>query len=220
LRLQDVSRARWLFLLLVSLAGVIYLAREPILTRIGRGLVRADTLLKADAIVVLAGETPVREIEASELFRAGYAPRVLLTAEADPAGAHVLRERGIPFEFGVQLRKRLIVALGVPDSAVTLLNARRVSSTRDEAAVVREWAAAHGSRRIIVVTSRYHSGRASLIFTDALRHLGVEVITRPATVDPFQPEHWWRDWSQLRNGILEWQKLIFYSLSSRLAPAV
>ena len=210
------SRAAWSFLLCTLAVAGLYFGREPILTRVGTYLIRVDPLSKGDAIVVLAGQTPVREIEAADLFHAGYAQRILLTAEYEPAGADVLRKRGVPFEFGPQLRKRLVMALGVPDSAVTVLDKQRVTSTKDEAGVVREWAGANAAKRIIVVTSRYHTARASLIFRDALGGLGVEVITRPATADRFHPEGWWRDWNQFRNGILEWQKLIFYALSSRL----
>jgi hypothetical protein len=56
-----------------------------------------------------------------------------------------------------------------------------------------------------------------LIFRRALDDLNVEVISRPASADPFRADGWWRDWSQLRNGILEWQKLLFYSLTYRPA---
>lgn len=164
----------------------------------------------ADAIVILAGETPLREIEAADLYRAGYAPRVLMTVETDEAALDMLRARGISFESRNQRRAKMIELLGVPDTALTVLDTGRGTSTKEEADLVRAWALTHRPKRLIVVTSSYHTRRASIVFGRVLRNLGVELLMRPASRDSFYPDTWWRDRDQLRNGIFEWQKLIFY----------
>jgi uncharacterized SAM-binding protein YcdF (DUF218 family) len=80
---------------------------------------------------------------------------------------------------------------------------------------VREWITAHRARRIIVVTSPFHTARSALIFKRALRDLGTEVLARPASYEDFEPDSWWRHRVQLRNGIFEWQKLLFYYVAYR-----
>jgi len=62
----------------------------------GRVLVVADPLPpRADAIVILAGSVPDRTLEAADLYRAGLAPRVVVTRERLPRGQAALRARGV-----------------------------------------------------------------------------------------------------------------------------
>jgi uncharacterized SAM-binding protein YcdF (DUF218 family) len=103
----------------------------------------------------------------------------------------------------------------VPESALTVLDAARATSTKVEAELVRAWATAHHPKRIIIVTSSFHTTRASMVFERELRGLGIEVLARPASSDPFRPDTWWRNRDQLRDGIFEWQKLVFYSIAYR-----
>ena len=197
------------------LAAVGFLARAPILTWIGARLIHADDLVRSDLIVVLAGGTPVREIEAADLYVAGYAPRVALTVEAEAPGVETLRDRGIPFERAVDLRKRLLMHLGVPEPAVVVLNSAYVNSTKSETELVRDWMTANRARRVIVVTSSFHSRRAALTFRRALRGSGADVVVRPASHDTFRANDWWHDRQTLRNGLFEWQKLMVYSVLYR-----
>src|SRR5262245_27395681 len=87
-------RALWIAIVFLATIAAAYLAREPILTQIGNQLIRNDRLSRADAIVVLGGGTPLREIEAADLYRAGYAPRLLMTVEREPPGSSLLEARG------------------------------------------------------------------------------------------------------------------------------
>jgi uncharacterized SAM-binding protein YcdF (DUF218 family) len=207
-------RGLWILVLITAAVG-LYLERDPVLTRAGSALVRSDPLAPADAIVILAGETPLREIEAADLYLAKYAPRVLLTLETDEQALDLLRARGIPFESDNERRATLVRLLGVPDSAVTWLDDARATSTKSEAELVRNWVVKNRARRIIIVTSSYHTTRASMIFRCVLRDLDVQVLARPAARDPFRPDGWWRDRDQLRNGVFEWQKLLFYYAAYR-----
>jgi len=136
-----------------------------------------------------------------------------MTVEPDSAAADILRKRGIAYETQMELRQRILRSLGVPDSSVTLLDQTRATSTRMETDLVKDWVAANSARRIIVVTSPFHTARASLIFRRSLESLGTEILVRPTTYESFEPNGWWKDRMQLRNGVFEWQKLLFYSLA-------
>jgi len=215
---QVVGRGRTAMRILASLIGIgalCFVLRAPILVALGGMMVRADPLSKADAIIVLAGGTPQREIEGADLYLAGYAPRVVLTVERDSPAEELLHKRGIPYEDQNELKRRILVALGVPDSAVIQLKETRATSTRMESDIVREWALENHARRIIVVTSAFHTARASFVFRRALRHDSVEVLMRPASEEAFDPSRWWTDRVQLRVGVFELQKLLFYQIAYR-----
>ena len=201
--------------LLGGVVAVVYLGREAVLISIGAQLVRVDPLSRADAIVVLGGGTPLREMEAADLYRAGYAPRVLLTIEREASAWDVLRARGVEFENRIDFRKRIMRSLGVPETSLTVLSSMPVNSTVSEVELVREWASANEAERIIIVTASYHTARASLVFRRKLRVDGVAVLARSAVSDPFRPHDWWKDRDELRNGIIEWQKLVFYYVAYR-----
>ena len=199
----------------VGLAALIicviaFLSRETLLSALGSQLVRADPLAKADAIVVLGGGTPQREIEAADLYLAQYAPRVVMALERDSEVEALLRSRGVLIETQNELKQRILHSLGVPESALTVLDETRPISTRMEADLVRRWVAESGARRIIVVTSPFHTARVSFVFRRVLRHDSVEVLVRPVTHEEFDPQRWWTDRVQLKNGVVELQKLLFY----------
>src|SRR5437867_3162292 len=134
----------------------------------GRVLVVADPLPpRADAIVILAGSVPDRTLEAADLYRAGLAPRVVVTRERLPRGQAALRARGVRLPEGDELTVKALRELGVPPGAIVVLG-RRAVSTESEARTIARWACAHRLRRLIVVTSRAHSRRARLILRQAL----------------------------------------------------
>src|SRR5213078_5223900 len=113
----------------VTLAAVAAAA----LLAAGRVLVVADPLPpRADAIVILAGSVPDRTLAAADLYRAGLAPRVVVTRERLPRGQAALRARGVRLPEGDELTVKALRELGVPPGAILLLR-RRAVSTESEA---------------------------------------------------------------------------------------
>jgi RecA/RadA recombinase len=99
---------------------------------VGNERVEECGILEIDAIVVLGGGPATRPFVAAKLFNDGYAPRVLV----------MNNERSPTDELGVttpdlDLNRRVLRALKVPDSAVVGVG-RKVSSTYEEALAVRE----------------------------------------------------------------------------------
>ncbi|MGE5359454.1 MAG: hypothetical protein ACM3NQ_10585, partial [Bacteroidales bacterium] len=77
--------------------GVVLLgAALAILPFIGRFLYVDAPLQHADAILVLAGTFAERPLEAADLYRAGFAPLIVLTREAPDGGQQALAHRGMP----------------------------------------------------------------------------------------------------------------------------
>ena len=211
------TMSRWLrrgvaglALVAVAMAG-LYLARAPLLVWVGHQLVHEDTLEEADAIVVLAGGGQIeRDLAAADLYTAGLARVVVLTTVPENPVIAEMARRGLTFRSTTDARIGFLEGAGVPIDAVTVLS-RHVQSTQQEADLVAEWATSRDIRRLIVVTSSYHSARVRLVFD---RTFGDDPVVRihPAPIGRFDPEHWWRDRATLREGLFELQKLFYYRL--------
>src|SRR5271168_3297338 len=69
---------------LFGLSALVVFVIAVFLLFLGRWLVVEDPLEKAQAIVVLSGDMPLRASEAAKLYREGYAPSVWLTHSTEP----------------------------------------------------------------------------------------------------------------------------------------
>lgn len=204
---------------LVVVGLIVLVGLALFLPAAGRFLVVADTPEQADAIVVLAGSYPDRVFEAVELYRQGLAPRILLCREVENSGYRRAAELGVSIPRPSDINRAVAEQLGVPASAVEVLD-RFGDSTYSEAEAVIDEALRRGYHTILLVTSKYHSRRAAAIYRFlAAGH--VKFIMRPARDDDFQSEGWWRDRISTRRLIIEYQKMLHFQLIDRwgLSPA-
>jgi uncharacterized SAM-binding protein YcdF (DUF218 family) len=177
----------------------------------GRYLQHEDPLQKVDAIFVLSGTRLERPLEAVDLYQSGYAPLIVLSPGRPEAGEAILRQRGIRYLSEADIARNAMVQLGVPSSAVVATNGY-VDNTAQEANLLREMVKAHGWRRVIIVTSKYHTRRSSFAFRRGLDGTGTEVVIRASRYDPSDPANWWRNRADFRLVTSEWQKLVAYRL--------
>jgi uncharacterized SAM-binding protein YcdF (DUF218 family) len=205
-------RVRWIRIAagVIIVAVLLYAASAPLLTYLGGQLVHADPPERVDAMIVLASGID-RIIEASELYKAGYAPLVVLTRDPPEPTNEFLRSHGIPVDSGEQRRQTILHALGVPPQAIVVLD-EVIYSTADEARIFARWAASRPIRSVMIVTSPPHTARSRLTFIHALRGRMVKVIVRPSTLTRFRADNWWKSRDTLRDGFYEWQKLVYYRL--------
>jgi uncharacterized SAM-binding protein YcdF (DUF218 family) len=181
-------------------------------------LIHSDPLQRADVIMVLAPFLD-RIVEAATLYRQGYAPAVIIAPEARGISEQELIDRGV-IQGSEARRRDALIALGVPRDAIVILDGQ-TDSTADEARLFAEWASRHPITRAIVVTSPPHTYRSRLTFLRAVENLGVDIVVHPSSRHPFNGDTWWRNRRTLRDGLIEWQKLIYYRLIElpRMAPA-
>ncbi len=168
-----------LFVLLTLLC--LYLARGPVLRGAAHLLITEDDLEPADAIVVLGDDnySGDRAARGAELFHARWAPVVV-------ASGRYLR----PYASVADLIARDLAERGVlPDAIIPLRH--RAASTREEAVAVSELARERRWRRLIVVTSNYHTRRARYIFRDVLG-TDFDIRIAPAADSGFDPRAWWQ----------------------------
>ncbi len=175
-------------------------------------VVVADELPRADRIVVLAGSSTYRERTrlAAALFREGRAPKVTLTNDDLRGGWSNELQRNPYFveRAAAELRRA-----GVPDEGIETLP-RAVTSTHDEALVMREHAEAQGLRSLLVVTSAYHTRRALWTFRKVFEGSGVQVglVSVPPGDETPEPATWWLHAQGWRVVAGEYVKLIYYRL--------
>jgi uncharacterized SAM-binding protein YcdF (DUF218 family) len=173
----------------------LYLAREPILGAIGSYLVQAQPPQKADIVVVLAGDSSGTRIRtAAELVKEGYAPKILVSGPESYYGQHEC-EFEIPFA----------VKAGYPESYFIHAE-NRAHSTREEAQFMVAELRRMGVRRMLLVTSNYHTRRATRMYHQEAPE--IQIITVAAPDAEFSPDGWWRTREGRKVALFEWMKTI------------
>lgn len=175
--LRRVLAALFVLVTLLSL----WLLRAPILRSAAQTLIVEDELQPADAIVVLGDDNYAgdRAGRAAELFLARWAPVVV-------ASGRYLR----PSASLADLMAQDLAARNVPASAIVPLR-HRADSTRAEAAAIAELARERRWRRLIIVTSSYHTRRSRFIFRSVLP-ADLQARVTPAVDSDFDPQAWWQ----------------------------
>jgi len=174
---------------IVLLVGVA-VAHAPLLRATGRALVVDDPRERADAIVVVAGSTPSREEMAARLFREGWAPRVLVSRQFVPGRVQQLIDMGVR---RLDFQGESVAALekfGVPRDAIVTLD-QPAEITEMEMRAVAAAARDRGWRRLILVTTSFHTRRVQVIWR---REGGGPVEGRLAAVpdECAAEDAWWR----------------------------
>ena len=182
-------------LIIVVLLAAIWLLRAPILTAIGNSFIENDGPQKADAVVMMGGdEHGTRIIKAAQLVEAGYAPFAIIS------GPPVLGEHESDITIHYAETKGYPARLFHP-----LTN--ECNSTRSETAFIGRHLKSQGIRKIILVTSNFHTRRAAELMRSQNPWLWVVVV--PAPDKYFTADGWWKT----RGG----QKTFLYEALKRIA---
>jgi len=178
---------------------------------LGAFLYVEQPLQHADAIFVFAGTRMERALEAADLYTQGYANLVVLTEELSDGAIEELARRGIMVPTEAEVARDVMIRLGMPPDAIVIAPGVH-NSTGQEAQTLRSLARVRGWRRVIVVTSKFHTRRAGLAARREVGGMGVEVIVRGSRYDAADPAHWWRRRSDVRSVLFESEKVVAYWL--------
>ena len=192
----------------ILLAGLGFVAFLIFLPFAGRFLDHQDPLAKSDLIYVLAGARVERVLEGIELYKEGWAPRLVMSPGMMELVELDLRQRGVMYPRDGDLARDTAIALGVPADAVSVL-ADAVDNTAHEAAALQRMFPGQ-LRRIIVVTSPYHSRRTGFAFRRQFEGTNVEVVIRGSRYSSSNPPRWWRRRGDIRFVMTELPKLAAY----------
>jgi uncharacterized SAM-binding protein YcdF (DUF218 family) len=175
---------------------------------LGSFLVHEDPLEKADGIMILGGTMYERQLEAVDLYKDGWAPRLFLLREVSDWGEVELRNRGVKYLSVVDAQVDVMERLGVPRDRITILD--RANSTAQEAGILRDVAEREKLAKVIIVTSKQHTRRARLVINRRMREIGVKVIVRASRYDRANVDRWWSERATLRFTLFEMQRLFAY----------
>ena len=179
-----------------------------IVPNLGQWLVVMDELQESDMIVVLMGSVYDRILEAADLYDEGYSDRIVLINSYITA-KDIIINRGIKVYGNTLLSKMTAIDLGIPEEDILILEGNS-RSTQDEALTIREYIRNNREiESIILVTSKYHSGRAKKIFKKALSVLDreIDLYSSPSKYDPSNVNQWWRNREDFQWVVLEYLKL-------------
>ncbi len=173
---------RLLFLLsFLVLLFLVYLARHPLMRLAGGFWTVDEGPVAADAIVILGDDNynGDRAARAVQILNGGWAPRIV-------ASGRYLR----PYASIAELEEHDLIERGVPSTAIVRL-AHRAENTRDEAVAISQLLSIRGWKRIIVVTSDFHTRRARYICERTFPR-GTLLRVVAARDSDYDPDNWWR----------------------------
>jgi uncharacterized SAM-binding protein YcdF (DUF218 family) len=198
---KDLSQRKRKRIRLWSVAIVLAAMLLVFAANAGRLLV-LDAPQPSDVILVLAGETDRRPARAVQLLEQGYAPRVVLDV---PAEARIFGSTEL------QLAEKYVQNL--PQSSAIRVCPIEGLSTRDESRDAEKCLARESGRRILIVTSEFHTRRALNIFSHEMR--GYSFSVAMARDDAEFGTRWWthREWAKTCLG--EWERLLWWTVFER-----
>jgi uncharacterized SAM-binding protein YcdF (DUF218 family) len=167
------------FIFFLALLGVLYLVRHPVLRLAGGFLIVDDEPRASDAILVLGDDYDAdAAARAAELFKAGWAPRMV-------ASGRYMR----PYATEAELTQHDLIDRGVPATAIVRC-AYRGTGTREEFRELAEFLGSHGWKKMLVVTANYRTRRARYVLQRSLPE-GSEVRMVAARDPDYDPKDWW-----------------------------
>ncbi|MBU0686430.1 MAG: YdcF family protein [Candidatus Margulisbacteria bacterium] len=190
---------KWVLIGLIVIV-VLFSFKTSILQGLSSFLVIAHPLEKADAIVVLGGENGERVYSASNLYKKGYAPLIILT------GGNLAWRLS-----EVDVMKKQALFYGIPASKIITEN--KSLSTLENAKFIMPILKERGIEKIILVTSPYHMRRAYQTFNKQLRKEKIDVIAAPVPPNKYttyNPNRWWERHEDKQFVIMEYIKLFSY----------
>ena len=177
----------------------------------GTALVLERKLEHPDAILSLASHEWERLPAAAQLARTNPSALVILTLP-QPSTPHNCHD--------CNGRLDRLQRMGVPPERVRIVpQAPASSGTYGEALAARSFARRTPIRRLLIVTTPYHTRRALAAFRSVFQGSGVEVGIEPAVASsPARPERWWETPYDRAYVAYEWAAIVYYAFNFRVAP--
>jgi uncharacterized SAM-binding protein YcdF (DUF218 family) len=195
-RRRPIQRWIWRALLvcLLGLLAVTFVRWRAVLSFFGNSLIYSQPLQHADLIVVLGGNFfGERVLLGADLETQGYAPLALFSGgyyQGNPEG-----EVAIAFLAQQGYARRGLESFS-HDS----------KSTIDEATSLHAELVRRRAKRVILVTSSFHSLRTAIVFR--LFCPGIQFISVPAAYPEYHADTWWMDAGSRRLFFSEWAKIL------------
>jgi len=171
-----------------------------LLVGVGFYLSPQDNVDKADVIVVVSGgQTTSRAEKGIDLYKQGYAPKIIFSGASlddGPSNAFAMRDQAL--------------ASGVPASNIYI--DEKSQNTYENAVNSKAILQSLAASKIILVTSPYHQRRANQTFESVLGK-DYQLIGVSAFDDRWSKSQWWRRGFPLFISVSETWKLIYIGIT-------
>ncbi len=175
-----------------------------------RALIVKAEVPSPDAIVILSGSSTYIERAgwAAQLYGEGRAPLILLTDDGLIGGWDHREDRNPHY---YEMTAKRLQQQGVPKDRIQVIPGLALG-TYEESLLIRDYASAHNLKKILIVTSAYHSRRALWSMRRACEGSGIEVgiDSPPPGWQTPTPGLWWSHrwgWKVVGG---EYVKMIYY----------
>jgi uncharacterized SAM-binding protein YcdF (DUF218 family) len=210
-RAQQSRRIKLVVLIILAIALSQLIAHhQRILAIFGDYLIYQQEPQGVDVIVVANNweDTVLRTRGAADLYTKGMAKKIFIPRMERMRGAEEIKQLGINVPENRDVVTNILLGLGVPSDAIET-SSEEVSDTWDEAAETKKFIEQKKYASVLLVTSKYHSRRAFLIFKDALKGKAT-VISTPSPYDEVYAESWWKHRDDAKAVFMEYLKLLIY----------
>lgn len=197
----------FIFLLVIlALSIVAYLLRVPLMTTMARVLISNDPLQPAEIIYILNGEVNTRPFHAARLFEQDLALQIVIPREEDGPASEISL-----YPNGTDVSVDILQELGVPKESIIVIEVEGgVTSTYDEAIVLRDYIESNNVESVIVVTSAFHTRRSQWIFQKVLTDSTIQFQISAAPQWKFDETNWWQEERGLLMLSNEYLKFAYY----------
>lgn len=201
-----------LLIIILCVLIVVYLLSGRFFKYMGEFLIHDDLPTKSEAAVILntGVEYYPRLVEAASIYKKGLVKKIVINGNRKTDSLRELEAMGFksccPW---YEDRMRILEMLGVPVYDVIPVSAEDAYDTVSEAEAVGREIVEKGYKKIILITSKYHTRRAVHIWKEMYKN-NLDVASVSAKTDPFDPSSWWRDGRQVRWVLAEYGAWIFY----------
>lgn len=192
--------------IILVLSGLLYAFRTPLLRSCATALMHEDEPQKCDAIFVLSGGAYDRGNKAADLYKQGMAPLLICTGANPFVELRALRIDTLESDMTIANLTRL----AVPDAALRQIEYG--TSTREEADTIIGYCKAQHFKKVMVVSSRLHTGRVYKVFGGQFKEAGIELLICGAPSSRFDELNWWKSEDGLIAVNNEWLKRFYYLL--------
>lgn len=205
--MRKFFRKLFIFLfVLIILVGGIYLLRYSIMRGVGNFLVQEDTPQKAEAMFILSGQADERMDYALYIDKEmGLAPRIM-TLGAGISPTLIAMNMALN---DAEVGRGALIRGGIDSMRIEALPIG--TSTFEESEEILGFSQVRGYKKIIILSSKFHTRRVRSVFKKKFRKAGIEVVVLGAEPKDYELDKWWEDETALLFVNNEYVKLLYYA---------
>lgn len=204
LREMKNKRIRIGGVIIVALIIALIVFRVQIMKGLGSWLVAEDELQQVEVLFILSGGPFDRGLEASKVYKGGYAPVVVCTGELVPQDVFAL---GYIHTEG-EISRIMMTNNGVPDSVITIID--KGTSTQEESEIIYQYCQQNNISKAMVVSTKFHTRRVKQVFKKRFKDSETQIIIHGAPAAAYEEEAWWQNEHGLIALNNEYMKILYY----------